>query len=169
MLYTLPRREAVKPAPTGLVQALNDEAAAMAGLVELLTLEQQALVQGEADRLEPIAQQKSSAIELLSQLGAARERSLAAQACGQGPEALPRWCQRNPALGPSALEAWQALLDRAMLAQQLNIHNGQLIETRLRDNRARLDALLCAVPAGSLYRPDGHLRRIDRQAPARPV
>jgi flagella synthesis protein FlgN len=156
------RRTSVDAGPAAnaanFVSAIQDERAALLAFTGLLQAEQDALVRGDADRVAALAAEKASQIELLSHLGESRSRFLAAQNLNAGNDGMLAWLGRNPGFATAVKKIWQELLALARKAQQINLNNGVLIESRLQQNRLKLAVLQTAANAGGVYRPDGHLR-----------
>lgn len=135
-----------------LVQSLAAEAASFHDFVLLLQSEQDALVQGEVDKLIELARRKSEQIFQLSQLAEARNHYLSGQGCSD----MEQWLKRldsNEAATPAA--TWKQLLNEAREAQHLNQTNGVMIETRLQHNQKALAVLQAAANQTSVYGPDG--------------
>lgn len=118
--------------------------------------EQAALIQGETERLLQLAPHKSELIEKLSAFSAERSRDLAGAGHENNSSGMAAWLD---ALGADAKTrgSWNKLLDLAREAEQVNRHNGILIETHLRHNQQALAVLQAAANPGSLYGPDGQI------------
>jgi len=140
------------------VAGLQDEQVALVDFTGLLQAEQDALVQGDADRLAELAADKAAKIELLTHLGELRSRHLAAQNLSASAEGMLSWLNRNPGFAAAVRKIWRELLARAETARQINQSNGLLIESRLQQNRLKLAVLQTAAAADGVYRSDGQLR-----------
>ena len=140
------------------VAAIQDEREALIAFTGLLEAEQDALVQGDADRVAALAAQKSTQIDLLSHLGKLRGRYLAAQNLDAGSEGMMAWLGRNPGFATAVRKIWNELLALAEKAKQINLNNGALIESRLQQVRTKLTVLHSAANAEGVYRTDGQLR-----------
>ncbi len=140
------------------VTGLQDEQLALVAFTSLLQAEEDALVQGNADRLAQLAADKAAQLELLTHLGEARNRHLAAQNLKRSAEGMLAWIRRNPGFAAAVRKIWGKLLAQAETAQQINHSNGLLIESRLQQNRLKLAVLQSAESADGVYRPDGQLR-----------
>ena len=158
MLHSAPQDAATAASATAFAAGLSREQAALAAFNELLQAEQEALVQGDAERLGPIAAEKASRLESLSRLGEQRNRYLAGQNLQASAAGMRSWLKRNSALAAVAGSAWQELLRQAAKAQQLNNSNGLLIANRLQQNRMQLSVLQAAAAPEGVYRADGQLR-----------
>lgn len=143
---------------TAFADLLREEQSALAAFTALLQTEQEALVQGDADRVGALAGEKASQLENLTRLGALRQRHLAAQNLEASAAGVQDWIERNAAIAPAVRAAWRHLLAQAQMAQQLNQGNGLLIAGRLQQNRIKLSALQNAAAADGVYRADGQLR-----------
>ena len=148
------------PAASAAVFAaeLQDEHSALVAFIRLLRAEQDALVQGDADRLAELATDKAAQLELLTHLGELRSRHLAAQNLGAGAEGMLTWLRRNPGFAAAVSKIWRELLAQAETAQQINQSNGILIDNRLQQNRLKLVVLQTAANSDGVYRQDGQLR-----------
>jgi flagellar biosynthesis protein FlgN len=141
-------------APTPLQHLLLEEAGQLRGFLVLLEQEQQALADGDIDRLMPLAAEKGALFAQLSRLGEARAVALASDGFTADKKGMADWLRAHPELA-DARKAWAALLDLAGKANALNLTNGKLIATRLAHNQQALSALLAAANQGELYGPDG--------------
>ena len=140
------------------VAGLQDEQVALVDFTGLLQAEQDALVQGDTDRLAQLAANKAAKIELLSHLGELRSRHLAAQNLSGNAEGMLSWLNRNPGFATAVGKIWRELLAQAETARQINQSNGLLIESRLQQNRLKLAVLQTAAATDGVYRSDGQLR-----------
>lgn len=143
------------------VTGLQDEHAALIEFTDLLQAEQDALMQGDADRLAELATDKNAKIELLAHLGELRSRHLSAHNLNQNAEGMFAWMQRNPGFATAVRKLWNELLAQAEAARQINQSNGLLIQSRLQQNRMKLAVLQTAASANGVYRPDGLLRPLQ--------
>ena len=140
------------------VAGLRDEHAALVAFTGLLQAEQDALVQGDADRLGELAADKAAKLELLTHLGEQRNCHLASQSLDASAEGMLAWIKRNQGFSAAVTKIWQALLAQAEKAQQLNNNNGALIASRQQQNRLKLSVLQTAAAPDGVYRADGQLR-----------
>lgn len=158
MLRIAPLGAGPAPSAADFVAGLQDEQIALADFTSLLQAEQDALVEGDADRVAELANDKAAQIRLLNQLGELRSRHLAAHDLNGNAEGMLIWLSRNPEFGAAVREIWRELLAQAETARQINHSNGLLIESRLQQNRMTLAVLQNAAAADGVYRPDGQLR-----------
>ncbi len=142
------------------VTAMQDERVALLAFTGLLEAEQDALLQGDADRLAELATQKATQLELLGHLGETRNRYLAAQNLNPSANGMLTWLGRNPGFSAAVKKIWGELLAQAEKAQEINRRIGLLIESRLQQNRLKLAVLQTAAAADGVYRPDGQLRTL---------
>jgi len=140
------------------VAGLEAERAAFQEFVELLKSEENALLQGDIDRLAALAQLKSDRLVELSQLAHQRNSHLLSQSLTADPSGMALWLQANATVAPTAREAWKRLLELAKTAQQLNQSNGAMIQQRLVNNQKALAVLQATANHASLYGPDGQAR-----------
>lgn len=141
-----------------LARSLDAELGVFRDFVQTLQTEQEALIQGDIDRLIELAQLKSEKVVLLSQFADRRNRFLAAQGVKPEHGGIANWLhqQHGSQTAQQLSESWQQLLEQAEIAQQLNRINGTMIESRLRHNQQALAVLQAAANQSvSLYGPDG--------------
>ena len=139
---------------------LQAEYDALAGFIDLLRTEQEILIQGDAERLALLAPDKTAKIDLLTVLGEQRSGHLAAEGLSDGARGMQTWLSRNGGFAATVGKTWRELLARAETARQMNLINGLLIESGLRQNRLKLTALQNAAASDGVYRPDGQLRTL---------
>jgi len=158
MLHTASPTASPAASATVFVAGLQEEQIALVAFTGLLQAEQDALVQGDADRLAQLATDKAARIELLTHLGELRSRYLAAQNLAGNAAGMLTWLSRNPGFAAAVRKLWRELLALAETARQINHSNGLLIESRLQQNRLKLAVLQTAAAADGVYRRDGQLR-----------
>ena len=160
MLRAAPMRPHPATSAADFAADLQDEKIALVAFTGLLQSEQDALVQGDADRLAQLASQKATQLELLTHLGESRNRHLAAQNLNPNAEGMLAWLNRNPGFAAAIRKIWQELLAQAERAQQMNFNIGALIENRLQHNRLKLAVLQTAAAPEGVYRSDGQMRSL---------
>ena len=122
----------------------------MSRLIAFLEQEQQALVRGEVLQLENLADDKSRALESLSEKG--RERQQLTQRLGLFDQAAVRaWIADKP----EACAAWMRLEDTLQKALVLNQFNGRFINQGLQNAQQALTVLKVAVASTLGYGRDG--------------
>jgi flagella synthesis protein FlgN len=136
---------------------LVEEAAQLRDFLVLLEKEQQALAGGDLEKLLPLAAEKNRSFAALSQLGEARGRALMAAGLAASRQGMESWLAQHPDAG-KARRDWQAFLDLADRARNLNQINGGLIAARLAHNQQALATLMAAANQAALYGPDGQAR-----------
>lgn len=138
-----------------LLSAIAAETAALQRFIAVLEEEQKLLINGNADAVLPLIEQKTTLIAELGAAGQQRESTLQALGVEIRKEAMEAWIAKAD---PELKTSWQALLELAQTANRLNSTNGQLINTRLQYNQQALSILVNA--SGGLsddtYGPDGH-------------
>lgn len=142
------------PAPPGLDALIAEEAHALRGFLDLLRREQDLLLDGQADQLLTIVEDKNRASAQLSRIALRRAQALAAQGFGSGPNAVDAWLNRASENSPHRAK-WTELLELATQARAINEENGALIRTRLQHNQRALAVLAAASDQATLYGPDG--------------
>lgn len=135
--------------------ALEGELAALAGFLDLLREEQQALVTGKVDGLEALAQAKLKMADRLNSLTTQREQRLVAIGLAPGRNGMGALLAAHPE--SKDLQArWSAILASAAEAKNLNEINGKLIADRLGNNQQALSILTAATHrASTVYGRDG--------------
>jgi flagella synthesis protein FlgN len=133
---------------------IAEEVHALRAFLDLLQQEQRLLLEAQADRLLPIAEQKNRASAQLARLALSRAQLLAAQGFGSSAAAVTAWLSQLPGDVPQRA-SWNTLLETAARARALNAENGELIRTRLQHNQRALAVLAAASDQATLYGPDG--------------
>lgn len=124
--------------------------------VTLLRHEQSLLVDGKADTLGDVAEEKSGLSGQLALRAAAREDELDRRGYAAGRAGMDDWIKS--ADGATSRRRWQQLLELAAEARALNETNGKLIAVHLQHNQQALNTLLAAVDQATTYGPDGQQR-----------
>ncbi len=138
-----------------LAKSLSDELKLLRIFVDILQKEQQALVDGDIDRLMPLVTEKTNLSNRLSQLSLQRNQTLATAGFPTDRNGMESWLARQAKPARSSLTEWENLLTLASEARTLNQVNGTLIATRLQNNQQALSVLLEASNQAALYGPDG--------------
>lgn len=131
------------------IAQLDHELAELRKFVNLLTEEQQALLNNEADRLLDLSASKSQAASLLSDIACTRRKSLLS-----GPnDSMEAWMGKH---APDKMPLWTEIRKLASEAQHLNTTNGELIQARLRNNQQTMNVLFkSSQNTAGIYGPDG--------------
>ena len=137
-----------------LQHLLHEEVALLRDFLALLQREQKTLMDGDIDRLSPLASEKSALFGRLAALGDTRNKALAALALAPDRVGVEAWLAAHPGEAASR-KAWAELLALTLQARELNRVNGNLINTRLANNQQALTTLLAAANQAALYGPDG--------------
>lgn len=146
-----------------LAQSVSDELAALRGFIKLLQQEQQALTEGDIDRLMPLVAEKARLASTLGQLADQRNELLMAAGLPNDRAGMESWLDRQRQttqvqIAQHTRNEWESLMGLAVEARALNETNGKLIGTRLQHNQQTLNALLAAGDRAALYGPDGQTR-----------
>jgi len=141
---------------TRLGQLVGEELVALRAFVGILQKEQQALIDGDLERLTPLIDEKTSHAGRLGQLAEQRNQVLAAAALALDRAGMESWLAQQSAAAKASQGTWENLLTLTAEARALNESNGKLIATRLQHNQQTLSALLAAGNQATLYGPDGH-------------
>lgn len=137
-----------------ITTTLPDEIAANFALADLLEREQQLLVEADVDALPALTQDKAQLIARIAELANARYEALGAAGFSEDEHGMKAWTG-TPAAPAAALASWNALLDVARKAKELNRLNGMLISRHMARNQATLNILHGHRQGTSLYGPDG--------------
>lgn len=135
---------------------------AWAAFIALLETEQQSLTSGDADQLLALADRKMQAAQGLSKLENMRRNELLAHGVAIDSDSIRSWLLPQ---GQKNQQLWHEIQQLAARAQQLNLTNGALIQTKLLHNQQALAVLHNAAnSAHGLYGPDGqpHLKTSAR-------
>lgn len=122
-----------------LSHVLDEQIRCAEAMIDVLARENQALVDGDAERLGVTAGDKAKLVEALERLE--NERRTLTSAIGA---AAADVAQEGGSATPSA--AWQALLDLVATCKDRNEHNGVLLKVRSDHVRATLTVLRGAEP-----------------------
>ncbi len=122
-----------------IAQGLAQEQALAAQLLEALGREEAALLDNDAEALSQATHGKSQLIASFVALHQQLRRLLGQAGLPEQDSSMASWVERQ---GDASLQAqWQALLDCARRAQELNRTNGLLIQRLSVRNQAALAAL----------------------------
>ena len=144
------------PPGSALADLLAQELGLLHSFVTLMRLEQSLLVDGKADVLAEIAEEKSGLAGQLARRAMAREEELGRRGYAAGRMGMDDWIKS--AEGTTSRRRWQQLLELATEARALNETNGKLIAVQLQHNQQALNTLLAAVDQAATYGPDGQQR-----------
>ena len=135
------------PAP---LAGLAAESAAWQGLLDILRDEEQALIEGEADRLAPLNAAKLTQLQAASEHARKRHADLLAAGHAADRAGMDAWLARHGQ--PEQRARWQRLCALEQEVQAANQRIGSLIELRLSSTRQALNVLVhSATSQGGLY------------------
>lgn len=142
---------------SSLLSLLGRESDAFRQFYQILESEQAALLDGDINRLLPLAQQKNNKVLELTQVGDARNALLTRATGADNQIGMNAWLARFDADGRFGVaKRWEELLDLARRAKALNESNGLVINSRLASNEEALAILTGAAASTSrLYGRDG--------------
>lgn len=126
-----------------LIAGLADECSAWQALLRTLAEEEQALVDGAADRLTPLNSAKLTQLNALGVLARARHDALLTEGHTADPAGMDAWLARYGQ--PEHQHLWQQLRMLEQQAQAANQRIGSLIEMRLAATRQALNVLVHAA------------------------
>ena len=144
------------PPGSAIADLLAQELGLLDSFVTLLRREQSFLVDGKADSLANVAEEKSGLSGQLAVRAAARDEELGRRGFAAGRTGMDDWIKS--ADGTTSRRRWQQLLQLAAEARALNETNGKLIGVHLQHNQQALNTLLAAVDQAATYGPDGQQR-----------
>lgn len=140
--------------PAEFLTNLSRERDGFGHFLDILKSEQEALVNGEIDKLTKIAQHKSTKVLELAQLADARNRFLAENGLPADQPGVTSWLARSGA-PEEATQVWDELIALARTARHINETNGAMIQLKLQHNQQALAVLMSAANQATLYGPDG--------------
>ncbi len=135
--------------------AFQSELAAVVRFIEILQREHAALMNVDVNALMTITPEKLKQAEQLNQLAQSRVSSLASLGIASDRPHVETWLTTQAS---NMTEVWNALIEAARTAQQLNQTNGTLIESQLKNNQQVLNTLVSAANQSSVYGADGQPR-----------
>lgn len=144
-----------------LQESLQNEVALVEQFIVALETEASSLLEaGGNEALEASTRTKNELASRLEQAGATRDTLLAQLNYGVGKEGLDAAGQASPELQAITTR----LLELAEHARQLNMTNGQIIETYLKYNQQALDTLRSLAGIGNLYDASGRAQSASAKA-----
>ena len=144
----------MQPLGNALAQALAEEVRAAGALLDLLRLEQTHLIDANIDELIKVTEEKTKIVARMGELSLGRHRALQSAGLEASEEGMQKWAS-NPATDASAAQSWNALLELAREAKELNRTNGLLIGRHLARNQSALNVLHGNAQGGNMYGPNG--------------
>ena len=133
-----------------LAAKLAVENAAWENLLTQLETEEQALVNGEADRLAQLNAAKLAQLNTLGNLARTRQKALLDAGFSASHAGMEGWLAQQAQ--PQLRARWQRLCAMELEAQAANQRIGTLIELRLASTRQALNVLIhAATRQGGLY------------------
>lgn len=137
-----------------LAASIRSERAGVQALVEVLTVERNALVHGLTDSLTETASRKRELLLHIAHLGDQRARLLARSGFAADRHGMENWLVANDPNAVARTE-WKALLELIQKAHRLNQENGAFIDAGMRANQHALQALMSAGASASTYGATG--------------
>lgn len=136
--------------PSELGANLTIESAAWQALIDLLELEERALVDGKAERLTLLNASKLSQLNNLSDLARARYAALLISGHTPDHAGMAAWLAQNNQR--EHYICWRQLCEMEQQAQAVNQRIGALVDLRLTSTRQALNVLVqSASRQGGLY------------------
>jgi flagella synthesis protein FlgN len=128
---------------------MNRELAELRKFVVLLGSEQQSLLNNDTESLLALSEAKTQAASQLMEMGSARRKALLVNSNDN----MEKWIAKN---APASQALWSDIRKLAAEAQHLNSTNGELIQSRMRNNQQALGVLYnSSKSAAGIYGPDG--------------
>ncbi|MDP1672441.1 MAG: flagellar protein FlgN [Burkholderiales bacterium] len=134
---------------------LREERIATQGFLELLQLEQECLLTGDADAIGAHIENKSACLRKLAGYAERRCRFLLGQQLSPDRPGMEQWLANAGESAAIAAAEWQQLLEATRLAREVNETNGSLIAVRIQSNQQALAVLTAAASGAGLYGRDG--------------
>jgi flagella synthesis protein FlgN len=131
--------------PASPITTVPQEQQHVSALIALMKQEQQLLVAADADGLATLTPRKNALLQALAELSAQRHAALLAAGCEGAEAGMEPWLAVSG--NDDARAQWEALLELAREAKELNRVNGMLINKQLAHNQGVLNAL--RMPAGA--------------------
>ena len=128
---------------------LNTELSELRKFVALLASEQQLLLNNDTDGLLTLSESKTQKANQLMEMGKQRRKAL----LNDTTSTMETWIAIH---APGNKTVWDEIKKLAAQAQHLNTTNGELINSRMRNNQQALNVLYNATKStAGLYGPDG--------------
>jgi flagellar biosynthesis/type III secretory pathway chaperone len=137
-----------------LAASIHSERAGVQALVDVLTLERNALAGSHTDSLAETASRKRELLLHIAHLGEQRNRVLERGGFAADRRGMGNWLTTNDPSGVVRAE-WSALIELTKKAHRLNQENGIFIDAGMRANQHALQALMNAGATSSTYGPGG--------------
>ena len=137
-----------------LAASIRSERTGVQALVEVLTVERNALARGHTDSLAETASRKRELLLHIAHLGDQRTRLLERSGFAADRRGMDNWLVANDPNGVARAE-WNALLELTQKAHRQNQENGAFIDAGMRANQHALQALMSAGAAASTYGASG--------------
>jgi flagella synthesis protein FlgN len=139
-----------QPAAPIVLAQLTAESDAWQALLNVLTQEEQALIDGEADLLPRLSASKMAQLRTLSNMARARHHDLLAAGLTPDPAGMDAWLAQQAK--PEQRALWSTLQTMEERARAMNQRIGALIELRLNSTRQALNVLVQAAKGqGGMY------------------
>lgn len=142
------------PPGTSPAHGLDGERQAADSLLQLLRQEQAALVDGDVERLSSLTDEKAKIAAHMAQLAKHRHGLLAHTGFAPTEAGMQEWLASAHATTADK-SAWDALLEVAGSANELNRINGLLIGQHMARNQVALNILQGNADSGGIYGPNG--------------
>ena len=132
---------------------MNQELTELRKFVVLLSAEQKSLLNNDTESLLALSETKTQTANLLMAMGSTRRKTL----LSNSDDTMEKWIAKH---APTSQMLWTDIRNLAAEAQQLNSTNGELIQSRMRNNQQALSVLYnSSKNAAGIYGPDGCLAK----------
>ena len=138
-----------------LAHTLDLEVAALRAFIDLLRIEQKALVRGESDQIAAFVEPKSQHMFELTRFGEERGRLLTGLGLTANRAGMERLLRGHAGAASAPYKAWRLLLQLTETARQINETNGTLISARLTSTQRALNAIFSVARLPGAYGSDG--------------
>ena len=140
---------------TAFTSDLKTEKVTFEAFIEILKNEEQALIQGQIEKIDNLASDKSLLVEKLIQLNNNRNKYFQNQELSLNKHGINNWLTQQYSDKPEIHILWNELLELVDIVQKLSHSNGLIISAHLQHNQRAFAALHRAAGNVSLYGPKG--------------
>ena len=137
---------------TQAAASIAEELTAANSLLNVLEQEQARLVDGDVEGLSKLTGEKADIVARMTEMASRRHRALAAAGFPADESGMRGWLDTASA---DINASWNALLDIAQKAKELNRTNGLLIGRQMARNQGALNILQGNQQGGTIYGPNG--------------
>jgi len=138
-------------------QLITTEVQLMTSLLDVLQLEEQTLVDNNAEKLEQVTSQKNLVLGDIIAIEKQRNQLLSQLGYSIDSEGIKSFLDTTTST-PSVEQSWNTLLELSAKAKENNRTNGLLIGRQMARNQSALNTLQQSDQTGGVYGADGQAR-----------